>query len=103
MYNDDTHNIYNNLAKSFPATVFLLNSSYSAECKGLIFVEEELSKMTQGYAAILIQENAGSGSGLPFAKRILEKNTLVAAIHMPNDLFSGKASVQVAIYVFKVA
>lgn len=101
MYNDDSHKIYDEL--NFPATVFLLNPPYSAEGKGFIFVEEALSKMTQGYAAILIQENAGSGNGLPFTKRILEKNTLVASIHMPSDLFSGKASVQAAIYVFKVA
>lgn len=101
MYNDDSHKIYDEL--NFPATVFLLNPPYSAEGKGFIFVEEALSQMTQGYAAILIQENAGSGNGLPFTKRILEKNTLVASIHMPSDLFSGKASVQAAIYVFKVA
>jgi hypothetical protein len=32
----------------------------------------------------------------------LKKNTLVASIHMPADLFNGKASVQTAIYLFKV-
>ena len=59
--------------------------------------------MTHGYACILIQENAGSGQGLPYAEDILKNNTLLASIHMPADLFGGKASVQTAIYVFKVA
>ena len=58
--------------------------------------------METGYAAVLIQENAGSGNGLPYSKNILKNNTLLASIHMPGDLFSGKASVQTAIYVFKV-
>lgn len=101
MLNDDSHKIYNQL--SFPANVFLLNPPYSAEGKGFVFVQEALSQMTEGYAAILIQENAGSGNGLPYTKNILKNNTLVASIRMPNDLFSGKASVQTAIYVFKVA
>lgn len=58
--------------------------------------------MTTGYAAILIQENAGAGQGLPYTKRILENNTLLASIHMPDKLFSGKASVQTAVYVFRI-
>lgn len=87
---------------NFPANVFLLNPPYSAPGKGLIFVEEALSRMASGYGAVLIQENAGSGQGDVYAKRILEKNTLVASIHMPGDLFNGKASVQTAIYLFKV-
>ncbi|MEY8531809.1 MULTISPECIES: HsdM family class I SAM-dependent methyltransferase [Bacillota] len=103
MYRDDSHNLYTQLGKKFPATVFLLNPPYSAAGKGFIFVQEALSQMTEGYAAILIQENAGSGNGLPYTKNILKDNTLVASIRMPNDLFSGKASVQTAIYVFKVA
>lgn len=78
---------------NFPANVFLLNPPYSAPGKGLIFVEEALSRMESGYGAVLIQENAGSGQGDVYAKRILEKNTLVASIHMPSDLFNGKASV----------
>lgn len=102
MYRDDSHNLYTQLGKKFPATVFLLNPPYSAAGKGFIFVQEALSQMTEGYAAILIQENAGSGNGLPYTKNILKDNTLVASIRMPNDLFSGKASVQTAIYVFKV-
>lgn len=88
---------------SFPATVFLLNPPYSAPGKGFNFVEKALSQMTKGYACILIQENAGSGNGLPYTKNILEKNTLLASIHMPADVFVGKSAVQTAIYVFKVA
>lgn len=87
---------------AFPATVFLLNPPYSAPGKGFNFVEETLSQMTKGYACILIQENAGSGNGLPYTKNILDNNTLLASIHMP-DIFRGKSSVQTAIYVFQVA
>lgn len=100
--NGNSHKLYEKLYKDFPANVFLLNPPYSAEGKGFNFVEEALSKMQKGYGAVLIQENAGSGNGLPYTKRILENNTLVASIHMPNDLFSGKSRVQTAIYVFKV-
>lgn len=87
---------------TFPANVFLLNPPYSAPGKGLIFVDEALSRMQTGYGAVLIQENAGSGQGDVYAKRILKKNTLVASIHMPADLFNGKSSVQTAIYLFQV-
>lgn len=89
------------LGKPFPATVFLLNPPYSASGKGFIFVEKALSKMSGGRAVILIQENAGSGKGLPYTKRILENNTLVASIHMA-DIFRGKAGVQTSIYVFDI-
>lgn len=99
--NGDGH-IYEGTSSNFPATVFLLNPPYSAPGKGFNFVEEALSHMTTGYACILIQENAGSGTGLPYTKRILENNTLLASIHM-SDIFCGKASVQTAIYVFQVA
>lgn len=85
----------------FPANVFLLNPPYSADGKGFIFVEKALSKMSNGRAAILIQENAGSGNGLPYTKNILQNNTLVASIHM-SDIFCGKAGVQTAIYVFDI-
>lgn len=87
---------------TFPANVFLLNPPYSAPGKGLIFVDEALSRMETGYGAVLIQENAGNGQGDVYAKRILEKNTLIASIHMPADLFIGKSSVQTAIYLFQV-
>lgn len=102
MYNDDSHKQYQHLSKTFPANVFLLNPPYSAEGKGFIFVQEALSQMSDGYAAILIQENAGSGNGLPYTKNILKHNTLLASIHMSSKLFGNKASVQAAIYVFKV-
>lgn len=89
----------------FPATVFLLNPPYSAEGKGFVFVRRALQMMNEqnrhGRAAILIQENAGSGNGLPFTKEILEQNTLLASIKM-SDIFCGKASVQTAVYVFEV-
>ena len=91
----------NHKGEKFPANVFLLNPPYSADGKGMIFVEKALSKMSSGRAAVLIQENAGSGNGLPFTKRILEHSSLIASIHM-SDLFKGKASVQTAVYVFEV-
>lgn len=87
--------------KPFPANVFLLNPPYSADGKGLVFVEKALSRMTSGRAAVLIQENAGSGKGLPYSKRILEHSSLLASIHMAN-IFKGKASVQTAVYLFEV-
>lgn len=89
--------------KPFPANVFLLNPPYSAEGKGFIFVKRALGMMSHhGMAAVLIQENAGSGNGLPYTSDILKDNTLVASIKMPNDLFIGKSSVQTAIYVFEI-
>lgn len=88
--------------KPFPANVFLLNPPYSARGKGFVFVRKALDMMDHGMAAVLIQENAGSGKGLPYTKQILENNTLVASIRMPIDLFIGKSSVQTAIYVFEI-
>lgn len=87
--------------KKFPANVFLLNPPYSASGKGFIFVEKALNRMNAGKAVILIQENAGSGNGLPYTKNILKNNTLIASIHM-SDIFHGKAGVQTAIYVLDV-
>jgi len=87
--------------EDFPANVFLLNPPYSADGKGFIFVEKALKRMKNGRAVVLIQENAGSGGGLPFTKRILQNNTLLASIHMSN-IFHGKAGVQTAIYVFNI-
>lgn len=89
--------------KPFPANVFLLNPPYSTDGKGFVFVERALGKMTHGgRAAVLIQENAGNGNGLPFTANILKNNTLRASIKMSEKLFIGKASVQTAIYVFEV-
>lgn len=87
--------------KKFPANVFLLNPPYSADGKGFVFVQKAFGMMDGGMAAILIQENAGSGNGLPYTQEILKNNTLLASIHM-SDIFCGKASVQTAIYVFRV-
>lgn len=89
IYNGDGHD-YNNETGKFPATVFLLNPPYSADGKGFNFVQEALEKMTSGYACILIQENAGSGNGLPYTKKILEKNTLCASVHMSDTFQKGK-------------
>lgn len=89
------------IGTEFPANVFLLNPPYSTQGKGLIFVKKALSKMKSGRAVILIQENAGSGNGLPYTKELLENNTLVASIHMPN-IFKGKAGVQTTIFVIDI-
>ena len=86
----------------FPATAFVLNPPYSAEGNGMIFVERALSMMSKGYAAIIIQNSAGSGKAIDFNKKILKHNTLLASIKMPNDLFLGKSSVQTNVYVFRV-
>ena len=86
----------------FPADAFVLNPPYSAQGNGMIFVETALNMMQKGYAAIIIQNSAGSGKAKEFNRRILEQHTLVASIKMPVDLFIGKSSVQTNIYVFKV-
>lgn len=88
--------------KDFPATAFILNPPYSASGNGMIFVQKALSMMSSGYAAIIIQNSAGSGKATSYNKEILQKNTLIASIKMPIDLFVGKSSVQTNIYVFKV-
>lgn len=86
----------------FPANAFILNPPYSAPGNGMIFVEKALQMMNKGYAAIIIQNSAGSGKAEEFNKNILKKNTLIASIKMPIDVFVGKASVQTNIYVFKI-
>ncbi len=91
-----------NTDKYFPADAFVLNPPYSADWNGMIFVDKALSMMNKWYAAIIIQNSAGSGKAKDYNKRILENNTLVASIKMPNDLFIWKASVQTNVYVFKV-
>ena len=55
--------------EDFPANVFLLNPPYSADGKGFIFVEKALSMMERGYAAIIIQNSAGSGKATEFTWR----------------------------------
>lgn len=88
--------------EKFPATAFILNPPYSAKGNGMIFVQKALSMMNKGYAAIIIQNSAGTGKAVEFNKKILQKNTLLASIKMPIDLFNGKSSVQTYIYVFRV-
>ena len=86
----------------FPADAFILNPPYSANGNGMNFVEKALGMMNKGYAAIIIQNSAGSGKAKEYTKKILEKHTLLASIKMPVDIFIGKSSVQTNIYVFKV-
>lgn len=89
-------------SESFPADAFILNPPYSTKGNGMNFVEKALSMMNKGYAAIIIQNSAGSGKAKEINKRILKKHTLSASIKMPIDIFIGKSSVQTYIYVFKV-
>ena len=93
---------FGNTDKKFPATAFVLNPPYSAPGNGMIFVEKALSMMKSGYAAIIIQNSAGSGKAIEYNKRILKHSTLLASIKMPIDLFIGKSSVQTNVYVFRV-
>lgn len=88
--------------EKFPATAFVLNPPYSAPGNGMVFVEKALSMMNKGFAAIIIQNSAGSGKATEFNRRILKRNTLLASIKMPIDLFVGKSSVQTYVYVFRV-
>lgn len=88
--------------EQFPANAFILNPPYSAAGNGMNFVEKALGMMSRGYAAIIIQNSAGSGKASEYNKRILKKHTLLASIKMPIDLFIGKSSVQTNIYVFRV-
>ena len=88
--------------EKFPADAFVLNPPYSAPGNGMVFVEKALSMMSKGYAAIIIQNSAGSGKAIEYNKRILKHSTLIASIKMPIDLFLGKSSVQTNIYVFRV-
>ena len=87
---------------NFPADAFVLNPPYSASGNGMNFVEKALGMMNKGYAAIIIQNSAGSGKAKEYNQKILAKHTLIASIKMPIDLFIGKSSVQTNIYVFKV-
>ena len=58
--------------------------------------------MEKGYAAIIIQNSAGSGQAVEYNKKILKHSTLLASIKMPSDLFVGKSTVQTNIYVFRI-
>lgn len=98
----DGHYGFGRTDEKFPATAFVLNPPYSAPGNGMVFVEKALSMMQKGYAAIIIQNFAGSGKAAEFNRRILAHSTLLASIKMPLDLFIGKSSVQTQIYVFRV-
>lgn len=93
---------FGKIEDKFPADAFILNPPYSASGNGMNFVEKALGMMNKGYAAIIIQNSAGSGKAREYNKKILEKHTLIASIKMPIDIFIGKSSVQTNIYVFKV-
>lgn len=98
----DGHYGFGKTDEKFPADAFILNPPYSAEGNGMVFVEKALSMMNKGYAAIIIQNSAGSGKAAEYNKRILEHSTLLTSIKMPIDLFIGKSSVLTNIYVFRV-
>lgn len=93
---------YSDKKDKFPADAFVLNPPYSANGNGMNFVEKALGMMNRGYASIIIQGSAGTGKAIEYNKRILQRNTLLASIKMPIDLFIGKSSVQTYIYVFRV-
>ena len=98
----DGHYGFGKTDEKFPGDAFILNPPYSAEGNGMIFVEKALSMMEKGYAAVIIQNSAGSGNAVEYNKSILTHSTLLASIRMPIDLFVGKSSVQTHIYVFRV-
>ncbi len=98
----DGHYGFEKTSEKFPADAFVLNPPYSTEGNGMIFVEKALSMMERGYAAIIIQNSAGSGNAVEYNKSILTHSTLLASVRMPIDLFAGKSSVQTYIYVFRV-
>ena len=93
---------YGKTDEKFPADAFVLNPPYSADGNGMSFVQNALDMMNKGYAAIIIQNSAGSGKAISYNKKILKKHTLIASIKMPVDIFIGKSSVQTNIYVFRV-
>ena len=66
----DGHYGFGKTDEKFPADAFILNPPYSAEGNGMIFVEKALSMMDKGYAAIIIQNSAGSGNAVEYNKRI---------------------------------
>ena len=98
----DGNYLYSHPDKPFPATAFVLNPPYSASGNGMCYVERALSKMKHGYAAIIIQNSAGSGNATAYNKRILKHSSLLASIKMPLDIFGKKSSVQTYVYVFQV-
>jgi len=93
---------YPNNTEKFPANVFLLNPPYSAPGNGMVFAKKALGMMKTGWAAVIIQDSAGSGKAATINQEILKQNTLFTSVKMPVDIFIGKSSVQTSIYVFQV-
>ena len=61
--------------KEFPANVFVLNPPYSAPGKGMVFVASALARMKRGYAAVIVQNSAGSGKAVEYNREILKHHT----------------------------
>lgn len=59
----------NNTEKEFTADAFVLNPPYSSSGNGMIFVQKALSMMKKGYAAVIIQNSAGSGKAISYNKK----------------------------------
>lgn len=88
--------------KNFKATKVLLNPPFSYTENGMPFALQALELMEKGgQLAIIIQDSAGTGKAVGTNKKILENNTLLASIKMPQDLFQPSAGVQTSIYIFK--
>lgn len=88
--------------KDYGATKVLLNPPFSYTENGMPFALQGLDLMEKGgLLAIIIQDSAGTGKAINTNKKILEKNTLLASIKMPGDLFQPSAGVQTSIYIFK--
>ncbi|QIL50511.1 N-6 DNA methylase [Weissella coleopterorum] len=89
------------LYTNFGADRLLLNPPFSYDENGMPFIAYGLDHMESGYAAIIIQDSAGSGKASKTNKHILKSNTLLASIKMPTDTFMPSAGVQTSIYVFE--
>lgn len=91
------------LYTDFEPDRLLLNPPFSYVENGMPFIAFGLKKMqkTKGYAAIIIQDSAGSGKAISTNKLMLKNNTLKASIKMPVDLFQPMAGVQTSIYIFE--
>jgi type I restriction-modification system DNA methylase subunit len=87
---------------NFKASKLLLNPPFSFDENGMPFIAFGLEQMTKGgRAAIIIQDSAGSGKATRSTSNMLRKNTLVASIKMPTDLFQPMAGVQTSVYVLE--
>ena len=89
------------LYKDFNANILLLNPPFTYNENGMPFLTFGLKQMTEGKAAIIIQDSAGSGRAVKSNREILRSNTLLASIKMPIDLFVPYAGVQTSIYIIQ--